>query len=104
MKDGDEGRYLGQCEPEFKTRWRDYKTSFKYDTYDTKTELAAFYWNRKKSGIDSEIKFSIKKQSFPYRAGSDKCDLCLTKKLMIMREKDCLINELASKCKQIPLG
>lgn len=101
---GDEGRYLGQCEPEFKTRWRDYKTSFKYDTYDTKTELSAFYWNRKKSGINSEVKFSIKKQSFPYRAGSDKCDLCLTEKLLIMKEKDHLINEkneLVSKCRHI---
>ena len=47
-----------------------------HDTYDTKTDFSAFYLNREKSGINSEIKFSIKKQSFPYRAGSDKCDLC----------------------------
>ena len=85
-------------------RWRDYKTSFKYDTYDTKTELSAFYWDRKKSGFDSNVAFSIKHQSFPYRAGSDKCDLCLSEKLLIMKERDILINEkneLVSKCRHV---
>ena len=103
-EEGNPGRYIGLCEPEFKGRYNDHKTSCTHQKYETKTELAEYYWQHKKRGIESTIKFSILQKRFPYRIGAKKCDLCLTEKLFIMKEGDKVLNkrdELVSKCRHV---
>ena len=99
---GTPGRYIGLCEPVFKGRSWDHKISMTYQKYESKTDLAKFYWQHKKRGVESKVKFSILERRFPYRAGSKKCDLCLSEKLLIMKEEYNIINErdeLVSKCR-----
>ena len=101
---GKTGRYIGLCEPDFKGRHRDHKTSCKYEKYESKTELSKYFWKHKKEGIHCNIKFSILQRRYPYRIGSTKCDLCLTEKLLILKEGKTIINkrdELVSKCAHV---
>ena len=99
---GNPGRYIGLCEPAFKGRYSDHKTSCTYQRYETKTELSEFFWKNKKQGINSKLEFKIIDKRYPYRIGATKCDLCLCEKLLIMKEGKKVINtrdELVSKCK-----
>ena len=100
----DEAKYIGLCEPIFKGRYGDHKTSCSRETYRHKTELSNFVWDKKEKGQRCEINFSILKKSSPYRAGSNKCNLCLWEKLLIMKGDDTLVNkreELVTKCRHV---
>ena len=97
-------KYIGLCEPPFKGRYGDHKTSFCREAYKHKTELSNFVWEKKEKGQRCEINFSILKKSSPYRAGNTKCNLCLWEKLMIMKGDDTLVNkreELVTKCRHV---
>ena len=99
---GRPGKYIGLCEPAFKGRYADHKTSCTHSKYEQKTELSKYYWKHKKEGIASRLEFSVLQKRFPYRNGTKRCDLCLTEKLMkegiaVINERD----ELVSKCRHM---
>ena len=79
--------YTGCTEPEFKTRWRNHKSSFKTEWKRTDSKLSVYVWElREKYGInDPNITWSIHQRRSPYRCGSRKCDLCLSEKLAILK-------------------
>ena len=96
--------YIGLCEPPFKGRYADHKTSFSSEKYRSKSELSKAIWDIKDKGQKYILKFSIAHQSTPFRAGSKHCNLCLWEKLYIMKGGDNIINkhdELISKCRHI---
>ena len=46
-------------------------------------------WNKKDKGIRiRDVKYEIVKKCIPYVAGVNKCDVCLSEKLVIMKDKD----------------
>ena len=104
-KDKDKDKiqqYVGLCEPTFKERYGDHKCSFEHKKYSNKTELSKAYWEIKDKGKNVDVKFSVLKRSVPYRAGTNKCNLCLWEKFFILKGGDSLINkrdELVSKCR-----
>ena len=51
------------------------------------TELSKHVWKLKIGNRDHHIKWSIIKHVAAYNAGSKRCNLCLEKKLLLMKEK-----------------
>ena len=99
----EEHKYIGLAEPSFKGRWADHCTSFRQRKQRNKSKLSTFVWDMNDKGQSCDIKWSVLRKSSPYRTGSDKCNLCLWEKLLIMKGNgdDKLINkrdELVSKC------
>ena len=78
-------KYVGATEPPWKLRHRNHKCSFEKSYRRTESCLSKYVWKLKDEGVDANISWSIDTQSFPYRCGSRKCDLCLTEKLAILR-------------------
>ena len=95
--------YIGCTENEFKTRYYDYKTSFKYDKYKNKTSLSNYIWNLNDRKIEYRLKWSIVGKANAYSNATKKCNLCLNEKYFIMKaDKKTLINkrsEMISKCR-----
>ena len=95
--------YYGACEGEFKTRYNNHTKSFRLKKYISDTELSKHVWSLKDNNKDYTIKWSIASHASPFRCGANKCDLCLTEKLFIIRsDKKHLLNkrsELISKCR-----
>jgi len=93
--------YIGLAEPTFKGRWADHKSSMTVAEQKNKTKLSTFVWDKREKGQNCEIKWTVLRKSSPYRSGSNKCNLCLWEKFMIMKGDDTLINkrkEFVSKC------
>ena len=96
--------YIGLCETDFKTRWRNHNTSFKYVNKRKQTALSNHIWKLKDSGIDKPtIKWSILKKTSAYSNISKRCQLCLWEKYFIItsNKSSCLNSrsELISKCR-----
>ena len=95
--------YYGASEGEFKQRYYNHTKSFLHSEYRTETELSEHIWNLKNQNKRFEIAWSIAALSSPYRAGTRRCDLCLTEKLIIAKaDPNSLLNsraELVSKCR-----
>lgn len=106
IPNGEQRKYIGISEPPFKGRWSDHMTSCNDKKYRTKTKLSQEFWTIKDSGhqVDryQDVKFEILKKSVPYKAGSKKCNLCLSEKLLVMKNERSVINkrdEFVSKCR-----
>ena len=106
VPNGEQRKYIGLAEPDFKGRWSDHMSSCNNKQYKTKSKLSQEYWSLTDSGhqIDryQNIQFEILKKSVPYQAGSKKCNLCLWEKLVIMKNEKSVINkrdEFVSKCR-----
>ena len=95
--------YYGASEGEFKQRYYNHTKSFLHSEYRTETELSEHIWDLKNQNKRFEIAWSIAALSSPYRAGTRRCDLCLTEKLIIAKaDPNSLLNsraELVSKCR-----
>jgi hypothetical protein len=95
--------YYGASEGDFKQRYYNHTKSFLHTEYRTETELSEYIWNLKNQNKQFKIAWSIAATSSPYRAGSRRCDLCLTEKLIIAKaDPETLLNsraELVSKCR-----
>ena len=97
-------RYIGSTELSFKKRYYGHSTDLSNPpTEESKggTTLSAYYWQQKEKGHKPVIKWTILKKCQKYRAGSRKCDVCLTEKLLILKSKYSLLNkrtELMYKC------
>ena len=99
--------YYGVTEGDFKTRWRNHKTSFTNANYKNVTELSHYIWElRDQHGIlhdDINIPWGIGQRSSKYKCGTRRCDLCLSEKTIIaMAERSSLLNrraEIVSTCR-----
>ena len=83
----DEKIYIGSTETTFKKRFANHKNSFKDPKKRNATELAKYIWDLKDSNTNHKITWNIAAKSTPYRAGTRKCNLCLTEKTHIIKEK-----------------
>ena len=95
--------YIGSTEPEFKTRWRNHKSSLDKEKKTHPTSLSRHFWALKNSGGTHPIvKWSRLKRSVAYRCGGRKCNLCLEEKLAILQAPpNSIINkrsELLNRC------
>ena len=53
------------------------------------TKLATYIWEKKDSGVEIDsVKWEVLKQCHKYQPGGDKCDVCLSEKLAIMKNRD----------------
>ena len=95
--------YYGLCETDFKARFNNHNTSFRYDSKRSSTRLSEYVWSLEDEGKQHQIKWEIAKKASPYRCGTRYCDLCVTEKTMIlMAEPEFLLNkrsELISCCR-----
>ena len=78
--------YLGLAEGKWKSRFYNYKLSFKHKRYSNKTILLRYMWHLKSvSSETSNLKWSILRCVPPYSNISRECLLCLYEKLGIAR-------------------
>ena len=95
--------YYGTSENEFKYRYNNHTKSFRHIKYKNESELSKAVWSLKDDGKEFTIRWSIAKSAAPYKAGSKRCDLCLSEKVCIIRSRSKELlnkrNELISKCR-----
>ena len=79
-----------------------YTASFRHQSKRNETELSKHIWTLKDNNKPFTIKWRIIKQCRPYNNISNKCNLCLFEKFVIICKKNlCSLNkrnELASSC------
>lgn len=95
--------YIGLCETNFKTRFNNHKTTFRYGNKRSTTELSKHIWKLKDDNINYKINWKIMRQCKSYNNTTKKCNLCLFEKyLIICKQELCSLNkrnELASLCR-----
>ena len=95
--------YIGQTENDFKTRYRNHKTSFTNLNYENEIALSKLIWSLNNNNKKYEVKWEILDQTTPYKCGTRRCNLCLLEKYYILtyKEKDLLNkkSELISTCR-----
>ena len=94
--------YIGSTENSFKQRFYGHKTDMNKPQNRHNTTLAHYIWECKDKGISPIVNWEVIRQCKKYKCGSRKCDLCLTEKVMILKDKGSnLLNrrsELMSRC------
>ena len=100
---GDARVYIGMTEHSFKTRFNNYKVSFKHRKHSHDTVLSKYICDLKGSDTDFSIKWSIVTRARSQRGNPSRCYLCLMEKLCILSaDKSTLLNnrsELITKCR-----
>ena len=87
--DGEEKTYTGCTDRTFKERHYGHRADERDRELRKNTKLATYIWEKKDSGVGiEEVKWEILKQCVKYAPGGDKCDVCLSEKLRIMKNKD----------------
>ena len=104
VDDAEKKSYIGICETQFKTRYRNHQKSFNHRKYATDTELSKYIWDLKDKNANFKIQWSIIKNASSYTPSTKSCNLCLSEKLLIctFKDKSNLINkrlDLVSKCR-----
>ena len=79
--------YIGSTENTFKIRFYGHKSDLSNPRYRSNTTLSNYVWSLKDRGEEPEVRWEIVKVCKPYKAGTRKCDLCLTEKYFILKEK-----------------
>ena len=79
--------YYGQTARTFKERHYGHVSDFRHRSQKKSTTLSNFIWNCRDNGIEPEIEWSKVKSAKPYSLGSKRCDLCLSEKLEIAKDK-----------------
>ena len=86
----------------FKESYRNHTASFRHESKRNKTELSKHIWTLNDDNKPFTIKWRVLKQCKPYNSISNKCNLCLFEKYVIICKKNlCSLNkrnELASSC------
>ena len=82
--EGKEESYIGLTSTEFKTRFRNHKSSFNVPERRNSTELSKHIWDLKDNGKDFHIQWKIVCQANPYNNVTKKCNLCLAEKYYII--------------------
>ena len=100
--------YYGISETKFKSRYADYRKSFKNRKHKTDTELSNEIWKlkeqqQKKKNVDISWE-TLEKFSTRTKASTNQCMLCLNEKLAIpLHKEDNILNkrtEIISKCRR----
>ena len=86
----------------FKERYRNHTASFRHKSKRNETVLSTHIWTLNDNNKPFTIKWRVLKQCKPYNSISNKCNLCLFEKYVIICKKNlCSLNkrnELASSC------
>ena len=95
-------KYIGSTQ-DFKKRYSGHKQSFKREGKKNATTLSRHIWE-KGLGKEPKIKWEILAKVPKYKLGTKSCNLCLTEKLLILKNagNPCYLNkrlELAQKCR-----
>jgi hypothetical protein len=94
---------IGLCATDFKTRYRNHKTSFTHSDKRNQTELSKHIWTLKDNNIDHTIRWKTIRQAKPYSNNTKRCYLCLTEKYFILCKPNLATlnkrNELSSICR-----
>ena len=94
--------YIGSTENTFKQRYTGHKSDTQNRSKRNSTTLSHYIWDCKDNGIKPNITWEILRTCSKYKCGTRRCDLCLTEKLLILRENgpDSLNKrtELMSRC------
>ena len=94
--------YIGCTNNTFKERFYGHSADLRDPEKRNNTKLANYVWEKKDKGEQiTDIKWEIVKKCQEYVGGSAKCDVCVTEKLYIMKEKSNSLNkrsELNNKC------
>ena len=101
--DNSHETYIGLCATDFKTRFRNHKSSFTHQYKQNQTELSKYIWNLKNNNINYKIEWKIMQKSQPYSNTTKRCNLCLTEKyITTYKPKESSLNkrsEIASSCR-----
>ena len=94
--------YYGTCENNFKEHYNNHKCSFRNKSREKNTVLSKYVRELKEKNINYLINWDIAMKSQKYICRSQKRDLCICEKFLIVRaDPSDLLNErdeLASKC------
>ena len=73
---------------DFKKRHYTHDGDTKTSSLISATALAAFIWEMKDQGVNTEVEWDFLKLCNLYKPGSRACDVCLHEKLIIMKDRD----------------
>ena len=79
IKPNETHLYYGVSDREFKYRYNNHANSFLDQDHKSKSEFSKHIWLLKCNGIEFNLKWSSAAYATPYRRGTRRCDLCLTK-------------------------
>ena len=79
--------YIGSTEGTFKKRHYGHKSDIRNESNRHNTTLSHYIWDCKDRGEEPRVTWEIMKKCRKYRCGTRKCDVCLTEKLEILRER-----------------
>ena len=87
--DGEIKTYTGCTDCTFKERHYHHTSDLRHRDQRKNTKLANYVWKKRDEGAEiTHIKWEVEKQCHNYAPGSGKCDVCLTEKLSIMKNRD----------------
>lgn len=93
--------YIGMTSTSFKTRFNNHTASFNHKR-DSNTSLSNFIWQLKEKNQKFDIKWSILRKAPAFKSETNKCPLCLSEKVEILRtDKKASLNkrkEIFTKC------
>ena len=78
-------KYFGSTERPFKKRYSEHMSSIR-NRPTNHTTLSSYIWKLKDKGSQFEIKWSINSKGHAFSSVGKACDLCITEKLVILRE------------------
>ena len=76
--------YIGLTASEFKTRWRNHKTSFTHEKRKNDTELSKSLWQLKDKQEEYSIAWRIVAKAKPYTNHTKRCNLCTAETHLII--------------------
>lgn len=95
--------YIGIAATDFKARYRNHTMSFRNSTYKNSTELSKHVWQLKDRKEEFNITWKILRRANAYNPSNQRCNLCLTEKLLIISNPSaCTLNrrnEMVSSCR-----
>ena len=87
--DGEIRTYTGSTDQTFKKRHYGHTSDLRNEKYRNNTSMATHIWDKKDKGIEvSSTKWEIMKKCQKYEPGQKKCDVCVSEKLEIMKNRD----------------
>ena len=86
--DGEVKTYTGCTDRTFKQRHYGHMSDFKNRENRNNSKLAGYVREKKDGGVAIDnVKWEVIKKCHKYHPGGDMCDVCLTEKLSIMKNK-----------------
>ena len=87
--DGEIRTYTGSIDQTFKKRHYGHTSDLRNEKHRNNTSMAAHVWNKKDRGIEvTNTKWEVVKKCQKYGPGQKKCDVCISEKLAIMKDRD----------------